>query len=60
MRKKQAETAYKLNGIVDPEQEYLLMDDVWTTGSSLLAACDVLQKAGARKISVIVIAKTTN
>ena len=59
-RKKQAMTAYRVSGMVDPEKEYLLLDDVWTTGSSMLAACSVMQKAGARKISVGIIAKTTN
>lgn len=60
MRKKQAATAYRIAGKIDPKAEYLLMDDVWTTGSSMLAAHDMLQKAGAEKISVVVIAKTTN
>ena len=60
MRKKQAATAYRTCGVIDPEIEYLLLDDVWTTGSSMLAAYDVMQKAGARKISVVIIAKTTN
>ena len=60
MRRKQAAMAYRIAGKVNPETEYLLMDDVWTTGSSILAARDVLRKAGARKISVVVIAKTIN
>ncbi len=57
-RKKQAESAYKTAAKIDEDAEYVLVDDVWTTGSSMLAACEEMQKAGAKSISVIVIAKS--
>lgn len=58
MRQRQANAAYGLAKVVDKDAEYLLLDDVWTTGSSMMAACDVLQKAGVEKISVVVLAKS--
>ena len=57
-RKKQAESAYRAAEGVNSDTEYVLIDDVWTTGSSMMAACEVMQKAGARKISVVIIAKS--
>jgi competence protein ComFC len=59
-RREQAKTAYTAKHAVNPETEYILFDDVWTTGSSLLAAREVLIKAGAQKVSVAVLAKTVH
>ena len=53
----QAKEAYFARG-VDVEAKYLLIDDVWTTGSSMKAALAEMQKAGARDISVMIIAKS--
>jgi len=58
MRKKQAEGAYEAVLRADKDAEYVLVDDVWTTGSSMLAACKTMQEAGASKISVVLIAKS--
>ena len=49
-RKTQAENTYGLNGRLDPDANYLLLDDVWTTGASMLAAAKTLQQAGAKHI----------
>ncbi len=57
-RKKQAAEAYKVCGEIDSNAEYLLIDDVWTSGSSMMAAYEKIFQAGARKISIAVIAKT--
>lgn len=57
-RKIQAETAYGLRGVINGDSEYLLFDDVWTTGSSMLAACRVLRGGGAKNLRIAVLAKT--
>ncbi len=57
-RKEQAKTAYIVKPDIDQSGNYLLLDDVWTTGSSMLAACDALRQAGCKKINVAVLAKS--
>lgn len=59
-RQEQAKTAYEAKYAASSETEYILFDDVWTTGSSLLAAREALTKAGAQKVSVAVLAKTVH
>lgn len=54
-RKQQAERTYEAVGKVDAEKMYLLLDDVWTTGATMLAAEKVLREAGAQRIAGIVI-----
>lgn len=58
-RREQAEKAYQCDRALDGSVTYLLIDDVWTTGSSMLAASEVLIKAGATKIAgaVLVMSK---
>ena len=53
----QAESAYMLRERVqcDPEIKYVLFDDVWTTGGSMRAAGEVLRRAGATKISAVLL-----
>lgn len=58
MRSRQANNAYRIIGDVSCDNEYMLLDDVWTTGSSMMAACELLKKNGARNVSVIVLAKS--
>ena len=57
-RREQAKTAYTVSDNIDSEQSYLLIDDVWTTGSSMMAAAKVLRDAGCKKIDIAVIAKS--
>lgn len=52
----QAASAYGFCGIIDPSRTYVLIDDVWTTGSSMKSAIKKLQRAGASKIVVLVLA----
>ena len=52
----QAVSAYGFSGTIEPERTYILIDDVWTTGASMKAAIKKLQRAGASKIIVLVLA----
>ena len=56
-RRRQAKTAYKAIN-VSGDKKYLLVDDVWTTGSSMIAACCEMQKAGAKNLAIAVIARS--
>lgn len=52
----QAAEAYAVNGVINKDVTYLLVDDVWTTGASMKAATKKLQRAGALKIVLAVLA----
>lgn len=60
-RKTQAANAYAINPKIkiDPTATYLLLDDVWTTGASMLAAHQTLHQAGAKNITLAVLALST-
>ncbi len=49
--------AFYVNGLIDTQAHYLVLDDIITTGSTVLAAARALRQAGARRVSVVVIAK---
>jgi len=55
-RKEQAKKAYEVDGEVDSRKTYLLLDDVWTTGSSVFAAEKALRDVGAKKVYAVVLA----
>lgn len=48
----QASSAYavKKNALVNENTTYILLDDIWTTGASILSAAEKLKKAGAKHI----------
>ena len=54
-RKLQAESAYIINKKINLELDanYILLDDVWTTGASLMAATKKLRSCGVSNISLI-------
>jgi predicted amidophosphoribosyltransferase len=54
----QAKEAYELAGEVNKVTDYLVVDDVCTTGASLEAVCRILRSGGAKNISVVVLAKS--
>lgn len=54
-RQKQAEKAYMVGRKVDPVRQYLLLDDVWTTGASLLSAAKMMKSAGAKVVLAAVV-----
>lgn len=57
-RKVQAASAYEINPKIkiDPEKTYVLFDDVWTTGASMLAASKKLREAGAKNFIFVLLA----
>ena len=57
-RQEQAKTAYIARDGIDVEASYLLIDDVWTTGSSMMAAAKTLREAGCKNLNIAVIAKS--
>ena len=54
----QAEKAYEISSKAKISQNttYLLLDDVWTTGSSMKSAIKKLKQSGAKKIIVAILA----
>jgi ComF family protein len=48
----QAVTAFRIEGVVDPEATYILLDDVVTTGATITQAALLLRRAGATTIWV--------
>ncbi len=55
----QAKSAFKLVGNVDKNINYLLIDDVVTTGATVRYAAKVLKDAGAGQVWVAVLARQT-
>lgn len=54
-RQEQAARAYEVCGMIDEEATYVLLDDVWTTGSSMMSAAKVMMEGGAKKVCAAVI-----
>jgi ComF family protein len=48
----QAKTAFRVEGVVDPRAIYLLLDDVVTTGATIMQAAYLLTQAGASEVWV--------
>jgi len=53
----QAQEAFSCQPRLNPKTHYILLDDIYTSGASIHAAADLLRTSGARKISVIIIAR---
>ncbi len=49
VRQEQAKKTYVALRQVEPDKIYVLLDDVWTTGASMLAAEKVMRDAGAQR-----------
>lgn len=55
-REEQAAKSYEVVNKVRSDAMYLLLDDIWTTGASVLAAAEVLRSAGVQEMMVAVLA----
>ncbi len=55
-RAQQAAEAYEISGEIDTGKAYLLLDDIWTTGATMIEAAKVLRSAGACEIYGAVLA----
>lgn len=55
-RKENIKEAFSVDGDLS-EQNILLIDDVWTTGSTLKECCYALKKAGAKRVWAITLAR---
>ena len=47
--------AIRKKALLDPETRYILVDDVFTTGSTLNACAQILREAGAHSVGVAVL-----
>lgn len=56
-RLKQAQNVFAILDNIDTKHEYLIIDDIFTTGSTIEAAARQLKMAGARSISIAIIAR---
>lgn len=56
-RVEQAKNAFVVQGAIDPEVPYLIMDDVVTTGATIKYAAKALRDSGAEQVWVAVLAR---
>jgi predicted amidophosphoribosyltransferase len=56
-RRRHAKDFFEVRGSVNIDQPHLVIDDIFTTGSTVEAAADCLKQAGATEVWVGVIAR---
>lgn len=55
-RRRQAKEAFLFHGEINENKTYVLFDDIWTTGASMMEAGRIFKKMGAKKIVAVVFA----
>lgn len=55
-RQEQAKEAYEVMKEIDKRKIYLLLDDIWTTGASMVEAIRAMERAGAEEVYGAVLA----
>jgi len=58
-RKKNVRNAFGLRGPISPDRPIVLVDDIMTTGATLIELARILRKAGTVEIRVAVVARST-
>ena len=53
----QAGGFFRVRGEVDTGATYILLDDIYTTGSTVAAAAQALRDAGASEVRIVVLAR---
>lgn len=53
----QASSAFSCSPDLNPKTHFVILDDVYTTGATILAAAKLLKANGAKKISVVLLAR---
>lgn len=56
-RRAQAEGFFEVREKIDPKAEYLLVDDIFTTGSTVESAANCLRAGGATEVKAAIIAR---
>ena len=59
-RREQAKTFFEIAKTPDPQLTYVIIDDIYTTGSTLKAARKCLKDAGAKHIRLVAITRQVN
>ena len=59
-RKRQAKEFFEISQSIDQNKLYVIIDDIFTTGSTLAAAADCLRQAGAENVQAAVITRHGN
>lgn len=58
-RKKNVRNAFAVQGLVSPDRPIVLVDDIMTTGATLVELARILRKAGVSEIRVAIVARST-
>lgn len=57
VRREQAKSFFNIKGTIDPDKTYLVIDDIFTTGSTIESACHTLKQAGTKTVYIAILAR---